>query len=260
MLFPLFCFSQQDESSRENEINLGVNFQSKLHYFGRTDSMHSSGLLPNIGAQLKCGLYAQGNFIFVQNPLIPPTYVGTTIEAGYKFKKTKYFNGNIFYTQILYKDKTLLPQSALQSQTGINTTFTNKIININSGIDFKFSNEKTDFGTTIGLDHLFIFHQTDSHIAFALDPSVYMYAGTQNFSKAFIQQKNILGVPVSQQQVTQKFSSFNILAYEFSMPFVFVAGKFNASVTPAYVLPQHLLEGETGKNMFYLTIGVGVKL
>jgi hypothetical protein len=261
MFFPLFCLSQQDSSNnRENEFNAGINFQSKIHYFGRTDSLKSSGLLPNISFQLKCGLYAQSNFIFVENPLLPLTYAGTTIEAGYKFKQTKHFNGNIFYTQILYKDKTLLPQSALQSQTGINTTFANEIININSGVDLKFSNAKTDLGATFGLDHIFIIHQTDSKIAFALDPSAYMYAGTQNFSKAFIQQKSLLGVPVSQQQVTENFSSFNILSYEISMPIVIVAGKLNVSVTPAYVMPQHLLQDETGNNLFYVTIGVGIKL
>lgn len=245
ILFPLYCLSQQDSSNRKNEFNAGVNFQSKLHYFGRTDSLQSNGLLPNIGFQLKNGLYVQSNFIFVHNAMIPTTYAGTTIEAGYKFNQAKHFNGNIFYTQILYKDKTLLPQSALKSQTGINAAYTNKIININTGADLKFSDAQTDIGATAGIDHIFIIHQTGSPIAFALDPSAYLYAGTQNFSKMFLQQKDVLGVPVSQQQVTENVSSFNILSYEFSMPIVIVAGKFNASVTPSYVMPQHLLQGET---------------
>ncbi|MDE3143693.1 MAG: hypothetical protein KGL19_06035 [Bacteroidota bacterium] len=260
MLFPLFCLSQQDSSNRKNEFNAGFNFQSKLHYFGRTDSLQSNGLLPNIGFQLKNGLYAQGNFIFVHNALMSTTYAGTTIEAGYKFNQTKHFNGNIFYTQILYKDKMLLPQSALKSQTGINTAYTNKIININMGADLKFSDAQTDIGATAGVDHIFIIHETGSPIAFALDPSAYLYAGTQNFSKTFLQQKDVLGIPVSQQQVTENVNSFNILAYEFSMPVVFVAGKFNASVTPSYVMPQHLLQGENGMNLFYVTVGIGVRL
>ncbi len=108
--------------------------------------------------------------------------------------------------------------------------------------------------------HIFIIHETGSPIAFALDPSAYLYAGTQNFSKTFLQQKDVLGIPVSQQQVTENVNSFNILAYEFSMPMVFVAGKFNASVTPSYVMPQHLLQGENGMNLFYVTVGIGVRL
>ena len=87
-----------------------------------------------------------------------------------------------------------------------------------------------------------------------------MYGGTQNFSKVFMQQKNIIGIPISQQQVTENYSSFNILAYELSMPLVLVAGKFNASITPSYIIPQHLLQGEIGKELFYVTIGVGIKL
>ena len=62
-------------------------------------------------------------------------------------------------------------------------------------------------------------------------------------------------------------NQFNVLSYELSMPVVFVSGKFNASVTPAYVIPQNLVTvagrpdlSERGKEMFYVTFSVGVKL
>ena len=268
MILPILSFSQESstKASQKDEFSASVNYQSALHYFGRTDSLKSSGLFPSVGFQSKTGLYAQGNFIFVQNASQANTYTGTTIEAGYRFPQTTHFSGNLFYSQFLYKDKSTLVQSALKSQTGINLSYLNKIANINGGLDLKFSNQ-TDAGATLGLDHLFLFANPETHTAFAFDPSVYVYAGTQKFSNTYLEKKNLLGIPVTQQSTEQQVTQFNVLSYEISMPVVFVMGKFNASVTPAYVIPQNLVTvagrpdlSERGKEMFYVTLSVGVKL
>jgi len=268
MFLPVFSFAQESntkETSQKNEFSASVNYQSALHYFGRTDSLKSSGLFSTIGFQSKTGLYAQGNFIFIQNKSEPITYTGTTIEAGYRFPQSDHFSGNLFYTQFLYNNKSTLLQSALKSQTGINASYTNPIINVNGGADLKFGGQ-TDLGATLGLDHLFIFKNAISHSAFAVNPSVYAYAGTQKFTNTYFEKGGILGFPLS-PQTTQQVTQFNILSYEISMPVVFVSGKFNASVTPAYVIPQNLVSivgrpdlSEYGKEMFYVTVSVGIKL
>lgn len=269
MLLPISILTRAQEAEtkkeQKNEFNAAVSYQSALHYFGRTDSLKSSGIFPTVGFQLKGGLYAQGNFIFVQNNVQSATYTGTTVEAGYRFPQSDHFNGNIFYTQFLYKDQSTLVQSALKSQTGINLAYTNKIVNLNGGLDLKFSN-KTDIGATFGLDHLFIFNKGMKNAAIAIDPSVYAYAGTQQFSNTYLEKRNFLGFPIT-QQTTEDVTQFNILSYELSMPVVFVLGKFNASITPAYVLPQSLVTvagrpdlSERGQNMFYVTLSAGIRL
>ena len=267
LFLPALTFAQDTKAKTEqkNELSASVNYQSALHYFGRTDSLRSSGLFPSIGFQSKTGLYAQGNFIFVQNKSLPTTYTGATVEAGYRFPQSDHFTGNIFYSHFLYKDKSTLVQSALQSQTGINLSYTNPVMNVNGGVDLKFS-DQTDIGATIGLDHLFIFTKGMNNSAIAIDPSVYAYAGTQKFTNTYLEKKSVLGIPVT-QQATKQVTQFNVLSYEFSMPIVFVSGKFNASVTPAYVIPQNLVTvagrpdlSERGKELFYVTLSVGVKL
>lgn len=267
LLFPVFSFSQEaeKETTKKNEFAASVNYQTALHYFGRTDSLKSSGLFPSLGFQLKNGLYAQSNFIFVQNSSQSTSYTGATVEAGYRFPQTDHFTGNLFYSQFLYRDQSTLVQSALKSQTGLNLSYTNKILNINGGVDLKFSNQ-TDIGATLGVDHLFIFNKGMKNAAIAIDPSVYAYAGTQQFSNTYLEKRNFLGVPVTQQR-TDRVTQFNILSYEFSMPIVLVVGKFNAAVTPAYVMPQNLVTvagrpdlSEKGKNLFYMTLSAGVRL
>ncbi|MCK9403696.1 MAG: hypothetical protein M0Q26_09895 [Chitinophagaceae bacterium] len=267
MLLPVLSLAQESNTkeSQKDELSASVNYQSALHYFGRTDSLKSSGLFPSVGFQSKTGLYVQGNFIFVQNASQATTYTGTTIEAGYRFPQSDHFSGNLFYSQFLYNDKSALVQSALQSQTGINLSYLNKVINLNGGIDMKFSNQ-TDVGATLGLDHLFLFRNGMKHSAIAINPSVYVYAGTQKFTNTYLKKKNILGFPVT-QQTTEQVTQFNILSYEVSVPVVFVSGKFNASVTPSYVIPQNLVTiagrpdlSERGKEMFYVTLSIGIKL
>lgn len=269
---PFVGKTQNDTSQpKKNVFSAGINYQSRLHYFGRTDSLRSSGLFPTVGFQLKQGFYVNSNFIFVNNSLSSLAYNGTIIEGGFRFPQTRNFSGNIFYSQFLYKDNSKLVQSALKSQTGINLAYNNKIVNVNVGGDAKFSN-KTDYGATAGLDHLFIYVIPKTKNAIAVNPSVYAYAGTQNFTQTYYKKRNVnvLGIPIGNpqtQQITETSTKFNILAYEFSAPIVFVAGKFNASITPSYVMPQSLVKvpnrpdlSENGKNMFYVSAGVGVRL
>lgn len=267
ILFPAGLFAQKKDTKKteKDQFSASVNYQSALHYFGRTDSLRSSGLFPTVGFQSKTGLYAQGSFIFIQNATQSSAYTGSILEAGYRFPQTDHFAGNVFYSQFLYKDNSTLVQSALKSQTGINLSYLNNIVNINGGADLKFSNQ-TDLGITLGLDHLFLFTKGLQNAAFAIDPSVYAYAGTQKFTNTYLEKKTVLGIPVT-QQTTEQVTQLNMLSYELSVPVVFVTGKFNASFTPSYTIPQNLVVvpgrpdlSERGKKLFYVTVSLGVTL
>ena len=96
-----------------------------------------------------------------------------------------------------------------------------------------------------------------------IDPSAFINAGTQEFTKSYLKRTNgFLFFPGSEQVVTESAQKLNILSYEFSVPVIFSTGEFQLLFTPAYVIPQNLLivEGradlsEKGEKMFYATIG-----
>jgi hypothetical protein len=265
--------SQNVQDSAKNELTASINYQSALHYFGRVDSLKSSGVFPMIGLKSKMGLYLNSTFVFVQNAATPLNYTGTILEGGYRFPYSKNFSGNIYYDHFLYQDKSVLVQSALKGQAGINTTYNNKIVNVNVGGDVKFSNSQTDFGLTAGLDKLFLFRDIIENAVVAINPSAYVYSGTHNY---FQNVKNNRGQTLggllggsnnSNTTSLQQAKQFEILAYELSAPIVFVKGKFNAYVSPAYVMPKNLVTvsgrsdlSERGSNMFYLSAGIGIKL
>lgn len=276
-LVPFVCFCQGKPSTstvvvkdstrkdtilpkKKNEFSASINYQSRLHYFGRTDSIQSSGTFPIITYTLKNGFYVEGTAVFVQNEINPFVYTGAAVEAGYNFPEKKHFEGSVYASKFFYQDKNVLVQSALQAQTGIKLTYKNKIINLNAGGDLKFS-DKTDVGAMLGADHLFIKKINGwKKSAMAIMPSVIINAGTQNFTNVYADKENVLGIPVIRQR-TEKIQQFNILDIEFSGAIVLVKGKFNAYIIPSYVIPQNLIaEAETGKSMFYVTAGFGIRL
>jgi hypothetical protein len=263
--------SQNVQDSAKNEFSASINYQSTLHYLGRVDSLKSSGVFPVIGLKSKIGLYLNSTFIFFENAATPLKYTGTILEAGYRFPYSKNFSGNIYYNHFLYQDKSVLQQAALKGQAGINTTYNNKVVNVNLGGDVKFSNGETDFGLTAGLDRLFLFKDLINNVVVALNPSAYIYSGTHNYFQNVKNNKgqglgSLLGANNSTSTL-QQAKQFEILAYELSMPVVLVKGKFNAYVSPAYIMPQNLVTvsgrpdlSERGNDLFYFSAGVGIRL
>lgn len=262
--------SQNIRDSIKNEFSASINYQTTLHYLGRVDSLKSSGLFPVVGIKSKTGIYLNSTFIFFQNSATPLQYTGTILEAGYRFPYSKNFSGNIYYDHFLYKDKSVLAQSALKGQTGINTTWNNKVMNVNAGGDVKFSNSETDFGLTAGVDRLFLFTGVIENVVIAINPTAYVYSGTHNYFKN-VKKNNGQGIGSllgnGNSNSLQQAKQFKILAYEVSVPVVLVKGKFNAYISPAYVMPQNLVAvsgrpdlSERGNNLFYLAAGIGLRL
>lgn len=259
----LSVFSQSVEDTTTEQktgFKIGVNYNSGLNYFGRTDSLRSSGFFPMAEIWFNESFYINAAPVFVSNKLSSFDYAGTVAAIGYQFHSENKLLGNIYFLKPFYKDNSQLVQSALKAQTGMTFTWLNKSLNITGGADVKFS-DKTDYGVTGGLDHIFRI-PLDEKFVLVIDPSAYVYAGTQQFTNTYYKKSNFILFPGFEQQVTEQVKAFNILAYEFSSPIILAKGKFQLLFTPSYIIPQNLIEvegrpdlSERGKEMFYATIG-----
>jgi hypothetical protein len=136
----------------------------------------------------------------------------------------------------------------------------NKYLNLSAGGDIKFS-DKTDYGATAGIDHIFRYELPGSSIL-VIDPSANLFAGTQQFTKTYYKQSSFLFFPGVEQTVTENVNNFKILSYEFSVPFIYSKGKWQLLFTPAYVIPENLIViagrpdlSERGRQLFYFTVG-----
>jgi hypothetical protein len=254
--------NSQDTTKHTTEFKLGMFYNSHLNYYGRTDSLRSSGVFPLAELWFDKHFYITAAPVFIHNSVVDLAYAGTVVNAGYMFRNKKWA-GNTYLVKPIYKDNSQLVQSALKFQGATSFSKLTRIINITVGGDIKYS-DNLDFGASFGLDHLFRTEPGEG-LVLVLMPSAYLYAGTQQFTKTSYKQSGFLWFPGVQQQVTEEVKNFNILSYEFSMPTVLAKGKFQFILNPAYVIPQNLVKvegrpdlSERGKDMFYITAGMKV--
>jgi len=244
----------QDSS---NHFIIGVTGNSSLNYYGRVDSLKSSAVIPFVGIALKNGLYANASAVFIHNKL-QSQYAAALLEGGYNFRNKKgSWAGSLSTTRFFYQENSDLIQSAVKQSVTASITQLNKIVNVTIGGDVKFSS-RADPGLQAGLDHIIRWTHVFRHGVVVLDPSAYVYAGTQHFTQTFYQQQHFLLLPAGEETITKEGSQFNILSYECSLPVIFAYNKCILILTPAYVLPQNLLT--TAGNLFYVTATVRLSL
>lgn len=249
------------EKKTKPQFKLSLNYNSNLNYYGRTDSLKSSGFFPLAEFWITPKFYVNAAPIFVNNAIQKFEYAGSVATVGYQNVTKKWITG-AYVSKPVYKKSSELVQSALKAQSGANISFLNKFINLNIGGDIKFS-DKTDFGATGGLDHLVRIENRDSSV-WVIDPGVYVYGGSQNFQRSYYKKNNtgfLNFANGNNQVVTEDISRFNILAYELTMPVVYAKKSWMFVATPSYIMPQNLLTvpnrpdlSERGKDMFYGTL------
>ncbi|HMU47689.1 MAG TPA: hypothetical protein PKC72_15065 [Chitinophagaceae bacterium] len=267
LLFSCLANGQQTGDSALHkdklQFKLGVFYNSNLNYYGRTDSLKSSAVFPIAELWFNQHLYLNAAPVFINNVIQKFEYAGSVATAGYRFGRDNKEAGNIYFVKPFYKINTDLVQSALKAQVAGTYSWLNKIINITAGADVKFSN-KIDYGVTGGLDHIFK-AEPGKGFVIVINPSAYINAGTQQFTKTYYKKSSFLLFPGVEQQVTEEVKGFNILSYEFSSLIIIAKGKFQFIINPSFVVPQNLIKvenrpdlSERGKNIFYATLGAKV--
>lgn len=250
----LLCAQTAFSQDTTTHLIVGVTGNSAMNYYGRVDSLKTKGVYPFVGVSFKNGVYVNANFVFIHNSL-QSEYAATLVEGGYNFQNKKNsWSGNLSTTRYFYRGNTDLIQSAIRQSVTASITQLNKIVNITIGGDIKFSSQ-ADPGAQAGLDHIIKFTRVFGKAVIVLDPSVYVYAGTQHFTQTYLQQQHFLLFPAGEEVVTKDSREFSILAYEASLPMILAYKKFNLLLSPAYVLPQHVLTGDAPA-LFYITATV----
>lgn len=252
--------AQTDSADGKPKFSISANYNTSLNYFGRTDSLRSSGFFPMAELWFTDKFYVNAAPVFVNNAVQQFGYAGTVATLGYQNLTDKWIT-SLYLTKPFYTESSELVQSALKAQSGVNLTYRNPILNISAGGDVKLS-DKVDFGATAGLDHV-VRVELSNGAVFVIDPSVYAYAGTQNFQRSYYKKSkpSFLLFPGNNQLVTEEVSRFSILAYEATVPLIYAKGKFMLMATPSYIIPQNLVTvtgrpdlSEQGENMFYTTL------
>ena len=248
-------------------LNIGVTGNSTMNYYGRTDSVKFRGLYPFVGIAFKGGLYVNASFVFIGNEQ-DHEYAATILEGGYNFgTKNGHWAGNLSATKYYYQQNTDLVQSVIKGTAAASLTNLNRIANITAEADARIS-DKVDGGCQGALDHTIrISKVLGASGVLVIDPTTTVYAGTQHFTQTFLQEQKFLFVPMGQATLARNSQIFSVLAYEASLPIVYGYKGLNIMVDPAYILPQHVLNGNgevmaagAVSDLFYVTLTVKVTL
>ncbi len=133
-----FVQAQNEDSTQSTtaQFKISFNYNSGLNYYGRTDSLKSTGVFPLAELWVTQNFYLNAAPIFVNNKVQSFAYAGTVATAGYQHLSEKWLT-NLYVLKPFYKEDSKLVQSALKAQTGLTVSRLNKILNITVGADAK---------------------------------------------------------------------------------------------------------------------------
>src|ERR1043165_4855242 len=114
--------AQTDSTNTKPQFKLSVNYNTGLNYFGRTDSLKSSGFFPLAEFWITPKFYVNAAPIFVNNSLQSFEYAGSVATVGYQNVTDKWIT-SLYVLKPFYKESSELVQSALKAQGGLNLTF-----------------------------------------------------------------------------------------------------------------------------------------
>src|SRR5689334_9480472 len=78
--------AQEDSTKKEKvQFKIGVYYNSGLNYYGRTDSLRSSGFFPLAELWFGKGFYLNAAPVFVHNAVTSFEYAGSVATLGYRF-------------------------------------------------------------------------------------------------------------------------------------------------------------------------------
>jgi hypothetical protein len=244
-------------------VSAAASYIPELNYYGRTDSLKSSALVPSIIINAGKHFSITPSFIFIQNNQASFEYAASTVNITYTFGKQKNgLGGTIYGDKFFYKGQSQLVRAAQQGQAGFTLTNYNKIANITIGSSAAFAKDNTDYFAVTVLDHKFRYEKKKN--VFLFIPAATASAGTQHFTTSYYKKNNFLFFPTNEQLVTENSKKFYLLSYDFNLSIIYARNRFIAGITPGYTIPQNVLatNGSTIKanNLFYCNAVVIYKI
>jgi hypothetical protein len=173
-----------DTVARKQSLSVGLSMGSDAQFFGRTGPQKYPFWSGDVIYNAKSGFFVYGSIykVFTSLPVIDETDVG----AGYLYRFSSKFTGNISYTRFIFDRNALIIKSASSNDINFNNSYDWKILKTGVVLDYLFG-ESHDFFITINNSKYFetnwsIFDDKD-YLSF--NPGFQIILGTQNFVQKY---------------------------------------------------------------------------
>lgn len=173
-----------DTVPRKQSLSVGVNLGSDAQFFGRTGTQKYPFWNGDVIYNTKSGIFVYGSIYKVFTSL--PTIDETDLGAGYLYRFSSKFTGNISYTRFIFDKNALIIKSASSNDINFNNSYDWKILKTGVVLDYLFG-ESSDFFVTINNSKYFesSFSIFDDKDYLSFNPGFQIILGTQNFVQKY---------------------------------------------------------------------------
>lgn len=243
-----------DTVTRKQSLSAGVSVGSDAQFFGRTGPVKYPFWSADMIYNAKSGFFVYGSIykVFTSQPLIDETDAG----AGYLYRLSPKFTGNISYTRFFFSRDALVIKSASANDINFSNSYDWKILKSNVTFDYLFGRE-SDFFMTINNSKYFetnwsIFDDKD-YLSF--NPGISLIFGTQNFVQQYASSHPgkydhnyglvhnddvFLQPPPIFPQYAAYDSEFHMLNYSFKLPIAYNRPHYTIEFAYKYSVPFNI--------------------
>jgi hypothetical protein len=263
-----------DKSDKTASFKFGVNYLNNNVFMGRSDTVSTPTILPEIKYTFKNGLFISAGADYIPNRATNKLDEGS-FAIGYDYDITTDLSGGVSFTKLFYNPNSTQIGSSISSTFSANLDYNiADIITPTVSVDYNIIRQGfgNDIFVNAGLSHDFakkgLFSDKDLII---LSPTVAVNTGTQNFYDAYLTLKKykLNAKTAAAEKLTAaqkvKLSKYKLLDYEFSAPLEYKTGPVILSFTPTYAyaenkLPPRITVGMINKpGIFYFETGAALK-
>ncbi|MDB5151393.1 MAG: hypothetical protein JWR54_144 [Mucilaginibacter sp.] len=237
--------ADSDTLIRKRSVSAGISYGSDASFFGRTGPVKYPFLNTDVIYNTKSGIFIYGSAYKVLGST--PTIDETDLGAGYLYRLSSKFSGNVSYTRFIFDRNALIIKSASSNDINLNNSYDWKILKSTVTMDYLFG-ESSDFFVTISNSKYFetnwsIFDDKD-YLSF--NPAINIILGTQNFVQKYSMNHpgrlddDIIGPPINPENYAGRNSEFNVLNYSFKIPIAYNRPHYTFEFSYKYSIPVNV--------------------
>lgn len=241
-----------DTVVRKQSLSAGVSFGSDAQFFGRTGPIKYPFLNADMIYNAKSGFFIYGSIYKVLSSI--PVIDETDVGAGYLYRFSSKFTGNISYTRFIFNRNALIIKSSSSNDINFSNSYDWKILKTNVTADYLFGQE-SDVFITINNSKYFetnwsIFDDKD-YLSF--NPGISLIFGTQNFVQKYAQNHPgkydgnrdrsfdiYLQQPPLYPQYAAYDSEFHVLNYSIKLPIAYNRPHYTFEFSYKYSVPVNI--------------------
>lgn len=257
--------------AKKSSLKAGITYNSNSVFLARTDSVATPVYNFGLTYTLKSGIFFSGTVNYIPSRQFDQLD-GGSLETGYNYERDNFSAGvNLSKYFAAFNSTQLI--SALDAVLGAEVSYNiNDIVTPSAHVDYALvKSGGNDFILTGGLAHEFTIDKPfAAKDKLSVEPAFQINAGTQNFYDTYyIRQQTSLQARINAKSkgkgkgvvttttftqvtpTTTTASKFQVLAYEFSVPFTYSVKKLSAQFSPVYGIAVNKIY-DTGASTAYL--------